>query len=594
MLKRRIRGINLVYAILASLLVLILAMPLLLLSPRPAEAQTATATMELKHDDNVPMDQALPGIGGCPSCTEWQGVKFTLPEGVPTAVLTMASVYAGNGDGTLIVYVTDAKRDFIIPGGISFKVSGTKWYKVAQPNIAVSKEFWIWVQRQGGSLLEKAVEPYYDSKRDNVSEYGDSPSHYLGRPPGDFMIRATIVPEVHVGPGQTYEGIQEAIDAVAEDVTLVVHPSIYTETVTVNKRLTIRSLEGSANTTVRTTDPCYDVITITADGVHLSGFTVEGATCEGRAGIRIESSNCTVSSNVVWSNDYGIRIEELGTGSVIDNNDITLNTSAFSVEGSQNVIVGNKIHENSAVMGSAISLGVTAVGNLSLFNSITDQASSLVYNSNNAQEANATRNWWGTAGDPGDVATNATIAPWLKAAPVVARTVIAPSGAYTFDTQSDTSVVVTKTGEGTPVICVAKFSANTEGTFPSKNPIGKWVDVYFGSVSGVDQVEIRVYHTVEEVGTLNEGSLRLYWWNGENWKVCSKSSVNTTNHYVSTIVDLKTSPALGGLSGTLFAVGTAPPSSFAWWWILVILVVLLVLLVAFRLFWVLVVKKARY
>ena len=70
--------------------------------------------------------------------------------------------------------------------------------------------------------------------------------------------------------------IQHAIDNATAGNTICVRDGNYNENVDVNKRLTIRSENGSASTIVQAANPNDYVFEITADYVNISGFTVEG------------------------------------------------------------------------------------------------------------------------------------------------------------------------------------------------------------------------------------------------------------------------------------------------------------------------------
>ena len=136
------------------------------------------------------------------------------------------------------------------------------------------------------------------------------------------------------------------------------------------------------------------------------------------------------------------------------------------------------------------------------------------------------------------------------------KTVASSTGEYTANARGETFTTVTKRGSGTPVVSVANFAENPAGKFPTK-PMGKWFDVLSSSADGVEGAEINVFYTAEEIAGLKEGSLRLYWWNGQKWKACSKSGVDKISDFVWAKVNLKSKPSVTDLNGTYFAVGLA-------------------------------------
>lgn len=611
MLGRRIRRLRAVQSFVLCLWLVSCLFTLVTVRLQPAKGQTVctqSATSEIALDDGFALDQALPGIGGCHSCTVWQGVKFTLPEGLTTAVVKATRVYAGGGKGTLVAYVTDEKGDFV-SAGVTFLVNGTQWYTVTLPDVVVGNQFWIFIQRTGGGLLQTAVEPFYDSRRDGTSAYGESPARLFGKPPGDFMIRAVIVPEVRVGPGQDYETIQEAVDSVWEGWTIAVDEGTYNENVTVDKSVIIKSVSGPAKTIVQTSPsrPDNNVFTITAGCVALSGFTIQSATYTGRAGVRIENaSGCSVYGNVIQNNDYGIYVSEDSAANILLENECKYNAIGIHMDGSENYIHGNNLRGNTAPVGSAVFLSAFGSGNQLRFNTITVEpgtdpnvaASAQAYNQSSTGEVSAIENWWGTATGPANaggqgplLGDNIRFDPWLTKQPLRVKTLPTVAGGYTVNAMVEMDVTVLKQGTGTPVVSAASFGENPFGEFPGK-PMGKWVDVLFDSSDGVDQVEIRLFYTSEELGALDmkEGSLRFFYWNGEKWQKCSKTGVDKENDYAWARLNLKTKPTPSDLTGTMFAVGV-PKSSFAWWLIPVIIVIVLLLLIFIRLVWILLARR---
>ena len=103
-----------------------------------------------------------------------------------------------------------------------------------------------------------------------------------------------------------YSTIQEAVNAASPRDTIIVREGTYIENIKVDKRLTIRSENGSASTIVRAGDPDDHVFKVTANYVNISGFTVEGASS--KAGISLKADYCNISSNNCSNNRYGIAL----------------------------------------------------------------------------------------------------------------------------------------------------------------------------------------------------------------------------------------------------------------------------------------------
>jgi hypothetical protein len=122
--------------------------------------------------------------------------------------------------------------------------------------------------------------------------------------------------------------------------------------------------------------------------------------------------------------------------------------------------------------------------------------------------------------------------------------------------EADTEVLVT----GNATVTVALFADNPGGDAPAGfGSLGKYIDVYVPNTDDVDEIEIRLYYTADELAgaDLNEESLRLMWWDGWAWADCSDSGVNTddTNGYSGYIwarITADSSPSLAQLAGTPF------------------------------------------
>ena len=71
-----------------------------------------------------------------------------------------------------------------------------------------------------------------------------------------------------------YEKIQWAVDNASDGDTIIVRDGTYYENVFVNKKLTIKSENGSENCIVNGRDS--DVFTLKADGIRIEGFTITG------------------------------------------------------------------------------------------------------------------------------------------------------------------------------------------------------------------------------------------------------------------------------------------------------------------------------
>nr|QNO41624.1 hypothetical protein AJMLGAKO_00001 [Methanosarcinales archaeon ANME-2c ERB4] len=142
--------------------------------------------------------------------------------------------------------------------------------------------------------------------------------------------------------------IQAAIDNAISGETICVKDGTYTENVDVNKRLTIRSDNGAASTTVNAPYIYDHVFEVTADHVRISGFTVRGAI--GEAGISLDSNinHCDISNNTVSDNYQGICLRGSSNNNTISSNTISNNdqNGIYLDASSDNAVTSNTVSNN--------------------------------------------------------------------------------------------------------------------------------------------------------------------------------------------------------------------------------------------------------
>ncbi len=166
-----------------------------------------------------------------------------------------------------------------------------------------------------------------------------------------LFIAFSVLPSVQASTFYVpdgYETIQAAVEAASHGDTIIVRDGMYIENIEVNKSLTIRSENGPESTIVRVENPGYDVFSVTADYVTISGFTVEGTTGWFGAGISLDNADyCNISDNHCLNNYHGIYIANSNKNSIA-NNICTSNllASIFIQSSANNKLSGNDLCES--------------------------------------------------------------------------------------------------------------------------------------------------------------------------------------------------------------------------------------------------------
>jgi parallel beta-helix repeat protein len=153
--------------------------------------------------------------------------------------------------------------------------------------------------------------------------------------------------------GADFTGIQEAINNASTGDTIMVHSGVYYENVVVDKSVTLKGI-GQPVVDARGEG---SVITLTADGITLEGFTVanSGRRSQSDARINVNSSNNNITGNNVSSNNSlsGICLEfscnNIITGNKVRNN--SYGTTLYS--SSNNTINGNTFVNNGLSVGNS-------------------------------------------------------------------------------------------------------------------------------------------------------------------------------------------------------------------------------------------------
>ena len=121
-----------------------------------------------------------------------------------------------------------------------------------------------------------------------------------------FVAFASVASAAEIHVPDDHATIQQAVNAAGAGDTIVVRDGTYIENVDVGKRLTIRSVNGSAVTTVKAANPGDDIFDVTVDGVKYCNISGNRAT-ENRHGFHLHSScyNRLTDNTAEKNTDYG-------------------------------------------------------------------------------------------------------------------------------------------------------------------------------------------------------------------------------------------------------------------------------------------------
>lgn len=160
-----------------------------------------------------------------------------------------------------------------------------------------------------------------------------------------FSIYVKASPNIIYVPSH-YARIQWAVGNASAGDTIIVNSGIYYEHVIIDKSLTLIGENG--NTIIDGNGTCH-VVTLIADNVNISGFTIQNSSPNfGDSGIRLLNSRwCNISYNVLTHNGHGIWIGYYSDNNIIAWNNVSHNLVGMGLSNSSsNIITNNYIHSN--------------------------------------------------------------------------------------------------------------------------------------------------------------------------------------------------------------------------------------------------------
>jgi len=184
--------------------------------------------------------------------------------------------------------------------------------------------------------------------------------------PVEAEPRTIIVPD-------DYPTIQAAINAASPGDTIFVCNGTYYENVIVNKAVRLVGEDRSA--TVIDGKGTGTVLTITANHVMITGFTVQRGGQPRKSGIYLQNvSYCIIAYNNIAGNSYGIELWDGSNDNSIFGNNVTNNDVGMDFDGSFNSVFANSVTANSV---RGIALSISASYNCVSGNNITKNGSGI-------------------------------------------------------------------------------------------------------------------------------------------------------------------------------------------------------------------------
>jgi parallel beta-helix repeat protein len=172
-----------------------------------------------------------------------------------------------------------------------------------------------------------------------------------------IKVSASGTPSVHnVNTGISYFSIQEAIDATAtlNGHTIFVEERVYYETVTIDKSITL--VGESRENTIIDGNFTSDVITILADNVSLSDFTIMNSH-KGWApkGVWLHGAKyCNLTRNTICNNIFGVKIDSGSCNNTFRDNILVNNEFSLVNEFANTEQAMNDIDSSNTVNGHPI------------------------------------------------------------------------------------------------------------------------------------------------------------------------------------------------------------------------------------------------
>jgi len=316
------------------------------------EGQTFSVVLRLSAPDyGYPVALECPVDGYSSQASSYAGESYISPDG--TSWVDLSSIYENSS--TCIKAFTD--RDIAPEASFVRNVtSGAAPLTVSFYDASrFSPAAWEWDFGDGTSSTEQnPVHTYTEAGLYTVTlsvenEFGADSTFWtdcvsLGEQDATIYVDA----EASESDPDTYSSIQEAVDSAAAGSTIIVREGWYSETVNVDKPLTIISESGPKDTVIQSDNPDDCVFYVTADSVTISGFLILGAGdylngLYSNYGIFLYNANeNNICNNILMDNMHGILLYGSSNNTVQANYAISnYDTGIYLFDSSNNTLYRN-------------------------------------------------------------------------------------------------------------------------------------------------------------------------------------------------------------------------------------------------------------
>ena len=245
-----------------------------------------------------------------------------------------------------------------------------------------------------------------------------------------FVCGTAGAVDIYVPDGGT---TQQAVNNANEGDVIIVREGTYNENVNVDvANLTIRLQNGSAVTTVNAADSGDHVFDVQRDYVNISGFTVEDATGDDKAGIYLNGrQHCNISDNIASNNYYGIWLDSSS------NNTLTNNTANSNIvngiwldSSSNNTLTNNTASDNTASDDDHSGINLCSSSNNTLTSNTANSNSQRGIYLDNADNNNVSCNWVQNNTDAGFYLTDGSTGNTIERNNIIANGALQGDGSY--------------------------------------------------------------------------------------------------------------------------------------------------------------------